>query len=135
MSETNVPEFKAEIEEVTPRVELPVKLFAEPKPLTKEERQEYYAKLRMFADAFRLPLPEEFWDDDVTSECGQNQLEMDAHMVGLLNKGLITMSPEKEKQVRERLKKKIALVRKLKGLPEKVELEDLPADESDCHSP
>jgi len=129
------PEFKAEIQEVTPRVELPVVVFAEGIPLTKEERQEYYKQLRAFSDAHRLPLPEEFWDEDVTSEGGQTQLEMDAHMVGLLNKGLITMSAVKEKQLRERLKKKIALVRKLKGLPEKIELEDLPADENDSHSP
>lgn len=117
------PVFTAEIPEVTPRVELPVKLFAEPKALTPEERQQYYKILRTFSDAFRLPLPEEFWDDDVSSECGQHQLEMDTHTVGLLNAGMITLSPEKEKQVRERLKKKIALIRRLKGLPEKVDPE------------
>lgn len=118
MAEIETPVFSSEITEVTPRVEIPVTLFAEQKNMSKEERDQCYNVLRQFGDAFRLPLPEEFWDNDVTSERGQYQLEMDTHTVGLLNKGMITLSPEKEKQVRQRLQKKIRLIRQLKGLPE-----------------
>jgi hypothetical protein len=106
--------IEAKIEEVTPTVQVPVKLFAEPKPLTAEERREIYEQLSQYYDINRLPLPEEFFDEDVTSERGQIQLQYDAHMVGLLNNGMIEMSKEKEETYRKRLAHKIELVRQLK---------------------
>ena len=59
-------------------------------------------------------MPEEFFDEDVTSERGQIQLQYDAHMVGLLNKGMIEMSKEKEETYRKRLAHKIELIRELR---------------------
>ena len=110
-------ELSMEINEVTPVITLPCKLFAEQKPLTKEERKAMYEQIRKFEDHLKLPLPEDFFDDDVVSERGLQQLQMDAHKVGLLNAGKLEMSPEKEKELRERLKHKIKLIREMKGLP------------------
>jgi len=101
--------------EVTPIVQVPIKLFVEPKPLTYEERQEMYAELRNFYDIDKLPLPEEFFDNDVTTERGLTQLQMDAHRVGLLNEGLLKVSPEVEQVYRKRLEHKIKLIREIKG--------------------
>ena len=106
-----------EINEVTPTITLPCKVFAEQKPLTKEERKAMYEQIRKFEDHLKLPLPEDFFDDDVVSERGVQQLQMDAHKVGLLNAGKLEMSPEKEKELRERLKHKIKLIREMRGLP------------------
>lgn len=105
----------AEIE-VTPIVQVPIKTFAELKELTYEERQEMYAQLRSFYDIEKLPLPEEFYDTDVTSERGLIQLQMDAHRVGLLKQGLLKVSPELEQVYRARLKRKIKLIREIKGI-------------------
>jgi hypothetical protein len=105
--------------EVTPIVQVPIKLYAEPKPLTYEERQEMYAELRNFYDIDKLPLPEEFFDNDVTTERGLTQLQMDAHRVGLLNEGLLKVSPEVEQIYRNRLKHKIKLIREIKGIENK----------------
>lgn len=110
-------ELSMEINEVTPVITLPCKVFAEQKPLTKEERKAMYEQIRKFEDHLKLPLPEDFFDDDVVSERGLQQLQMDAHKVGLLNAGKLEMSPEKEKELRERLKHKIKLIREMKGLP------------------
>jgi len=110
-------ELSLEIPEQTPVVVLPCKLYAEPKPLTREERQEIYKQLRTYSDILKLPLPEDFFDDDVCTERGVAQLQMDAHRVGLLNAGLLTMSEEKEKVLRARLKHKIRLLREMRGLP------------------
>ena len=108
----------AEIE-VTPVVQVPIKTFAEPKALTYEERQELYSQLRNFYDIEKLPLPEEYFDNDVTSERGLIQLQMDAHRVGLLKQGLLQVSPELEQVYRARLKHKIKLIRELKGIEHK----------------
>jgi hypothetical protein len=105
--------------EVTPIVQVPIKLFVEPKALTYEERQEMYADLRNFYDIDKLPLPEEFFDNDVTTERGLTQLQMDAHRVGLLNEGLLKVSPEVEQIYRNRLKHKIKLIREIKGIENK----------------
>lgn len=105
----------AEIE-VTPIIQVPIKTFAEPKELTYEERQELYAQLRQFYDIDKLPLPEEFYDTDVTSERGLIQLQMDAHRVGLLKQGLLQVTPELEQLYRARLKRKIKLIREIKGI-------------------
>jgi hypothetical protein len=105
----------AEIE-VTPIVQVPIQTFAEPKALTYEERQEIYAQMRNFYDIEKLPLPEEYFDTDVTSERGLTQLQMDAHRVGLLNKNMLKVSPELEKVYRARLKHKIKLIREIKGI-------------------
>ena len=105
----------AEIE-VTPVVQVPIKTFAELKPLSYVERQEMYAQMRNYYDIEKLPLPEEYFDNDVTSERGLTQLQMDAHRVGLLNKGLLEVSPELEKIYRARLKHKIKLIREIKGI-------------------
>lgn len=110
-------ELSLEIPEQTPIITLPCKLYAEPKPLTAEERKEMYEELRKYEDVLKLPLPEDFFDDDVSTERGIKQLQMDAHRVGLLNAGLLTMSAEKEKILRSRLKHKIKLIREMKGLP------------------
>jgi len=117
-------ELSLEIPEQTPTIILPCKLHAEPKALTYEERQEIYKQLRTYEDVLKLPLPEDFFDDDVSTERGVQQLQMDAHRVGLLNAGLLTMSEEKEKILRARLKNKIRLLREMRGLP----TEDLVAD-------
>jgi len=106
-----------EIAEQTPIISLPCKIHADAKPLTAEERKEIYQQLRQYSDILKLPLPEDFFDDDVSTERGVKQLQMDAHRVGLLNKGLITMSEEKEKVLRARLKHKIRLIREMRGLP------------------
>jgi hypothetical protein len=116
--------IEAKIEEVTPFVQVPTKLYAEPKPLTAEERREIYQQLSQYYDIERLPLPEDFFDDDVTSERGQIQLQYDAHMVGLLNNGMIEMSKEKEEMYRKRLAHKIELVRQLKNNEESVSILD-----------
>jgi hypothetical protein len=110
-------ELSMEIQEQTPTIVLPCKIHAEAKPLTKEERQEIYEQLRKYEDVLKLPLPEDFFDDDVSSERGVIQLQMDAHRVGLLNQGLLTMSAESEKELRDRLKHKIKLLREMRGLP------------------
>jgi hypothetical protein len=75
-----------------------------------------YAQLRSYYDIERLPLPEEFFDNDVTSERGLIQLQMDAHRVGLLKQGLLKVSPELEELYRARLKHKIRLIREIKGI-------------------
>ena len=108
----------AEIE-VTPVVQVPIKTYGEVKALTYEERQEIYNQLRNFYDIEKLPLPEEYFDNDVTSERGITQLQMDAHRVGLLNKGMLKVSPELEQVYRARLKHKIKLVREIKGIEHK----------------
>jgi hypothetical protein len=110
-------ELSFEIPEQTPIISLPCKIYAEPKPLTAEERREIYEQLRRYEDVLKLPLPEDFFDDDVSTERGVKQLQMDAHRVGLLNAGLLTLSEEKEKELRARLKHKIRLIREMKGLP------------------
>lgn len=110
-------ELSMEIVEQTPTIVLPCKIHADAKPLTSEERQEIYKQLRMYSDILKLPLPEDFFDEDVCTERGISQLQMDAHRVGLLNKGLLTMSEEKEKVLRARLKHKITLIREMRGLP------------------
>lgn len=104
----------AEIE-VTPVLQVPIKTFAELKPLTYEERQELYEQLKTYADIERLPLPEEFFDNDVVSERGLMQLQMDAHRVGLLNNNMLEVSPEMEKVYRKRLAHKIKLIREIRG--------------------
>jgi hypothetical protein len=110
-------ELSFEIPEQTPVISLPCKIHSEPKPLTSEERREIYEQLRRYEDVLKLPLPEDFFDEDVSTERGVKQLQMDAHRVGLLNAGLLTLSEEKEKELRARLKHKIRLVREMKGLP------------------
>jgi hypothetical protein len=110
-------ELSMEIKEVTPTISLPCKVFAEQKPLTKEERKAMYEQIRKFEDHLKLPLPEDFFDDDVVTERGLQQLQMDAHKVGLLNSGKLEMSKEKEQVLRDRLKHKIKLIREMKGLP------------------
>jgi hypothetical protein len=78
-----------------------------------------------------LPVPEDFWDDDVMSERGLTQLHMDAHKVSLLNQGLIEMSKEKEEALRTRLAHKITLLREMRGLPtdpEKTDTKTAPTD-------
>jgi hypothetical protein len=102
--------------EVSPVVQVPIKTFVEPKELSYAERQEMYAQLRSYYDIERLPLPEEFFDNDVTSERGLIQLQMDAHRVGLLKQGLLKVSPELEELYRARLKHKIRLIREIKGI-------------------
>lgn len=110
-------ELSMEINEVTPTITLPCTVFAEQKPLTKEERKAMYEEIRKFEDYLKLPLPEDFFDDDVVTERGLQQLQMDAHKVGLLNAGKLEMSKEKEQVLRDRLKHKIKLIREMKGLP------------------
>jgi CRISPR/Cas system CMR-associated protein Cmr3 (group 5 of RAMP superfamily) len=110
-------ELSMEIKEQSPTITLPCKVFAEQKPLTKEERKAMYDEIRRFEDHLKLPLPEDFFDDDVVTERGLQQLQMDAHKVGLLNTGKLEMSPEKEKELRDRLKHKIKLIREMRGLP------------------
>lgn len=110
-------ELSMEINEVTPTLTLPCTVFAEQKPLTKEERKAMYEEIRKFEDHLKLPLPEDFFDDDVVTERGLQQLQMDAHKVGLLNAGKLEMSKEKEQVLRDRLKHKIKLIREMKGLP------------------
>ena len=111
-------QLSMEITEQTPMVSVPCKIHAEPKPLTKEERKEIYAQLRKYEDCMKLPLPEDFFDDDVESDRGVMQLQMDAHRVGLLNAGKLKLSAELEKELRERLAHKINLLRELRGLTE-----------------
>lgn len=106
----------AEIQEISPVLTVPVKLHAPAKKLTASERREIYEQLRQYADVDMLPLPEDFFDEDVTSERGIIQLQHDAHMVGLLNKKMIEMSAEKEAVLRERLSRKIELIREIYGI-------------------
>ena len=103
------------MKEVSPIVEVPITI-KNPKALTYEERQEAYAVLRQYNDYDRLPLPEEFWDNDPFSERGLVQLEHDAHIVGLLNKNMLTLSAEKEQTYRTRLAHKIKLLREARGI-------------------
>lgn len=110
-------ELSIEMKEQTPTIELPCTLYAEAKPLTSEERKAIYDQLRGYSDVLKLPLPEDFFDDDVCTDRGVMQLQMDSHRVGLLNAGLLTLSAEKETVLRARLKHKIRLVRELRGLP------------------
>ena len=110
-------EIQVEMKEITPTVEVPITLHAPAKALTPEERRDIYAQLRQYEDIHLLPLPEDFFDEDVTSERGITQLQHDAHMVGLLDKKMITMSAHKEKVLRKRLRHKINLLREIKGLP------------------
>jgi hypothetical protein len=107
--------------EVTPFVQVPIKTFSEEKSLTYEERQEIYAQLSQFNDINRLPLPEEYFDNDVTTGRGITQLQMDAHRVGLLNEGLLKVSDEMEKIYRARLDHKIKLIREIKGITDQSE--------------
>lgn len=117
-------EIQVEMKEITPTVEVPITLHAPAKALTAEERKAMYAELRQYHDIHLLPLPADFFDDDVESERGITQLQHDAHMVGLLDKKMITMSEEKETALRKRLRHKINLLRELRGLPQ---LGDIPA--------
>ena len=116
-SKTMAEKYSVEIQEQTPTLIVPITLHAEPKPLTAEERKKMYAEIRKFDDFMMLPVPEDFWDDDVMSERGLTQLHMDAHKVSLLNQGLIEMSKEKEEALRKRLAHKIKLLREMRGLP------------------
>jgi hypothetical protein len=104
-------EVKAELPEITPTVTVPIHTDAPLQPLTYEERQAIYAELAQYYDITRLPLPQEFFDNDVSSERGLMQLEHDAHMVGLLNKGMVEMSKEKEEILRKRFAHKVKLLR------------------------
>lgn len=109
-------EYSAEIPEQTPRVIVPIKTHTDPMPLDPEERKKIYAEIRKYNDFEMLPLPEDFWDDDVITERGITQLHMDAHQVSLLNQGLIEMTKEKEETLRKRLAHKIEILRKMRGL-------------------
>lgn len=110
-------EYSTEIPEQTPTLVVPITLHAEPQPLSAEERKQIYAEIRKFDDFMMLPVPEDFWDEDVITERGLTQLHMDAHKVSLLNQGLIEMSKEKEEVLRKRLAHKIKLLREMRGLP------------------
>lgn len=112
---SEIIEVSTQMNEVSPIVHVPITI-KNPKVLTYEERQEAYAVLRQYEDYDRLPLPEEFWDNDPFSERGVVQLEHDAHVVGLLNKGMLTLSAEKEKIYRTRLAHKIELLREARGV-------------------
>lgn len=112
---SEIIEINTEIKEQTPILQVPMKI-SNPKVLTYEERQEAYAVLRQYDDYHLLPLPEEFWDNDPFSERGAVQLEHDAHIVGLMNAGMLTLSAEKEEMYRSRLRHKIDLVRKSRGI-------------------
>lgn len=105
------------MQEQTPRLVVPIITHAPPVPLTAEERKVMYAEIRKFDDFMMLPVPEDFWDDDVVSERGLTQLHMDAHRVSLLNQGLMELSAEKEATLRTRLTRKIAMLRAMRGLP------------------
>jgi len=109
--------YSVEIPEQTPTLVVPVTLHTDPKPLSAEDRKAIYSEIRQFNDFMLLPLPEDFWDDDVVSERGLTQLHMDAHRVSLLNQGLIELSKEKEETLRKRLAHKIKLLREMRGLP------------------
>ena len=109
-------ELSAAIQDVTPTLQVPIKLHCEPAHLTADDRKAIYCQLRTFDDIMLLPLPEDFFDDDVVSDRGLVQLQMDAHRVGLLNKGLLEVSAEKEDVYRKRLAHKIKLLREIKGL-------------------
>jgi hypothetical protein len=103
-------EIHAEIQEQTPIIQLPFTI-ENPIELTYEDRQKAYDVIRQFSDYHLLPLPEEFWDNDPFSDRGLEQLDHDAHIVALLNKNMIEMSPAKEAIVRKRLAHKIELIR------------------------
>lgn len=107
---SDIIEISTEMKEVTPIVNVPITI-KNPKSLTYKERQEAYAVLRQYDDYHLLPLPEEFWDNDPFSERGLIQLEHDAHIVGLLNNNMLTLSAEKEEMYRTRLTHKIELIR------------------------
>lgn len=117
-------QYSAEIPEQTPRLVVPITLHAEPKPLTAEERKTIYAEIRKYDDFMMLPVPEDFWDEDVMTERGLTQLHMDAHRVCLLNQGLLELSPEMETTLRKRLAHKIKLLREMRGLPTEPEKTD-----------
>jgi hypothetical protein len=110
-------QYSAEIQEQTPSLIVPITIHAPPVPLTAEERKVMYAEIRKFDDFMMLPVPEDFWDDDVVSERGLTQLHMDAHRVSLLNQGLMELSAEKEATLRTRLTRKIGMLRAMRGLP------------------
>lgn len=112
---SEIVEYNAELKEVEPIVQVPITI-QNPKTLTYEERQEAYAVIRTYNDYHLLPLPEEFWDNDPFSERGLTQLEHDAHIVGLLNNGMLTLSAEKEDIYRTRLAHKIQLLRESRGV-------------------
>lgn len=112
---SDILEISTQMKEVAPIVSVPINI-KNPKALTYEERQEAYAVLRQYEDHDRLPLPEEFWDNDPFSERGLVQLEHDAHIVGLLNKNMLTLSAEKEQMYRTRLAHKIKLLREARGI-------------------
>jgi hypothetical protein len=120
----SIMEIQVEMQEITPTLEVPITLHVPVKILTAEERKEMYAELRKYQDIHLLPLPHDFFDDDVESERGLTQLQHDAHMVGLLDNKMIQMSAEKESALRKRLRHKINLLRESRGLPE---LGDIPA--------
>jgi hypothetical protein len=111
-----VQEITSEMQEITPTLDVPITLHVPAKALTDEERKEIYDQLRQYSDIHLLPLPQDFFDEDVTSERGITQLQHDAHMVGLLDKNMITMSAHKEKILRKRLRHKINLLREIRGL-------------------
>lgn len=108
--------IEVQIPEITPTIQVAIQTHAEQKALTKEERQEIYNQLKNYSDIHLLPLPEDFFDDDVVSERGLTQLQYDAHRVGLLNKGLLKLTPEQEETLRKRLAHKIELIREMNGL-------------------
>lgn len=112
---SDIIEVNTQMKEVSPVVQVPITI-SNPKVLTYEERQEAYKVLRQYDDYDRLPLPEEFWDNDPFSERGLIQLEHDAHIVGLLNKNMLNLSAEKEQMYRTRLTHKIQLLREARGL-------------------
>ena len=130
-------QYSTEIQEQTTRLIVPITIHAEPVPLTAEERKVMYAEIRKFNDFMMLPVPEDFWDDDVVSERGLTQLHMDAHRVCLLNQGLLELSPEVETTLRTRLTRKIGMLRAMRGLPPPTDLHRNPllTHETDAVSP
>jgi hypothetical protein len=110
-------QYFTEIVEQTPSLVVPITIHADPVPLTYEERRAIYAEIRKYDDFMMLPVPEDFWDEDVVSERGLTALHMDAHRVCLMNQGLLELSKEKEAVLRTRLTRKIAILREMRGLP------------------
>lgn len=119
-------EHFTEIVEQTPSLIVPITIHTDPVALTYEERKAMYAEIRKYDDFMMLPVPEDFWDEDVISERGLTALHMDAHRVCLMNQGLLEMSKTKEAILRTRLTRKIAILREMRGLP--------PAGETDTES-
>lgn len=103
----------------TPTIIVPITLHTEPMPLSYEERKAMYAEIRKYDDFMLLPVPEDFWDDDVVSERGLTQLHMDAQKVSLLNQGLLELPKQVETILRTRLAHKIGILREMRGLPPK----------------